>query len=66
MIRVISADLDGGDLRREKAKTPAYTRCEVGTNKEASRPLKGEADQYFTIAADRWQQIFGGQNGNSR
>ena len=60
-IKVISADLDGAQLRREKHKNPCYTRC-------AGRRADGDINEAInhvgkiriSIPPDRWEAIFGG------
>jgi hypothetical protein len=64
-IRVISAELDGAELKREKAKTPHYLRCESTSNqKESRRPLNGQAGVFYQISEEDYRRIFGGKHGN--
>lgn len=61
-VRVISSDLDGGQLRREKVKNRYYMRtdgtaddCEIN---EAIQSLRGQS---MFIRAEDYERIFGGQ-----
>ncbi len=59
-VHVISSDLDGAELRREKHKTPMHTRV-TGTHDEA---VLMEADQRagkgqtWTLPEGAWDRIF--------
>jgi len=60
-MRVISADLDGGELRREKAKDSWYTRSggkydEVNIKEAHDRSVKGKA---YIIKSEDWDRVFG-------
>jgi hypothetical protein len=55
-INVISVDLDGAELRKEKRKNPMHTRCDgtadEGNIKEASeRATKGKT---WVLPVQRW------------
>jgi hypothetical protein len=64
-IRVISAEMDGAELRREQSKTPQWLRCDSTSNqKESRRPLNGQASVFYQIREEDYQRIFGGKHGN--
>lgn len=62
-VRVISADKDGAELRREKTKNRLYTRAtgkhdEVAIHEAQSRATKLNAGMW-TIPEDAYERIFG-------
>lgn len=66
-IRVISADLDGAELRREKAKNRYHARCDgKSDNEQINDGLKHLGRAQFSIPGHIWERIFGGNNGNGR
>ena len=62
VINVISADLDGAQLQREKAKNSYHARCD---GREDNEQIQDAIDHVgkgvFTIPAKRWDAIFGGK-----
>jgi len=58
---VISADLDGAELRREKRKNPYHVRCDGKADdqdiNDAIQSVNKSAR--WTILADVWERIFG-------
>lgn len=64
-IKVISADIDGADLRRQMVASPYHARCDGRQDNEqlqdAVNRLAGGAR--IAIAADDWERIFGGEHG---
>ena len=60
-VRVISADKDGADLRRERRKSSQYVRCdgtadEVQVNEALRGVTKGKV---WAMPSEAWSRIFG-------
>jgi hypothetical protein len=63
-IKVISAEIDGAELRREQIRNPYHARCDGrGDDAEINEALGHVGVSRFTIPGDRWEQIFGGIDG---
>lgn len=62
VINVISADLDGAQLRREKVLNSYHARCD---GREDTEQIQDAIDhvgtKVFSIPAKRWEAIFGGK-----
>lgn len=60
-INVISSDLDGAQLRREIHKNSYHTRCYGREdNGQFQEAINHVGKSQFSIPADRWEAIFGG------
>ncbi len=60
-VRVISADLDGAELRRAKNKNSFYLRCDgKEDNDEINEAIQGAGKQLWGLPNGAWEQIFGG------
>ena len=57
-IRVIGSDIDGAELRRERAEHPNHIRCESSADHPDEYRAKTPA-KAWTIPADGWDRIFG-------
>ncbi len=62
-IRVISADKDGADLRREKSKSSQYLRCD-GTADEVqiNDALRGTGRRTWSLPIGAWESVFGSKD----
>ena len=61
-IKVISGDKDGADLRREKARSRHYVRCDgKADDQEINEALASAGKSSWCIAAEDWERIFGGK-----
>ena len=61
-ISVISSDLDGRELRKEKNKNLRYLRCDgKEDNEQMQEALDGVGKYLWSIPSRRWLQIFGGK-----
>ena len=60
-IRVISGDMDGADLRRERRKAKYYSRCDgTADNDEINEALQNaNKGMMWAVPAKRWEEIFG-------
>jgi hypothetical protein len=64
-IRVISAEMDGAELKREKSQSYQWLRCDSTSDRpETRRPLNGQASVFYQIREEDYQRIFGGKHGN--
>ena len=62
-IRVISADKDGADLRREKRRSSKYLRCDgTADDVEINEALRSLGGKVWTLPSDAWERIFGEKN----
>lgn len=60
-ITVISADKDGADLRREKAKSRYYRRCDgTADDVEINEAISSLGKRSYFVPANIWERIFGG------
>lgn len=62
-IKVISSDLDGAQLRREKMASPRYICCKgKRDNEEINEALTSSSKgKQFNIPSSIWERIFGGK-----
>ena len=59
-IRVISADKDGADLRREKKKASRYVRCDgTADDVEINEAIQGLGNKTWKLPPGAWERIFG-------
>ncbi len=62
VINVISSDLDGAQLRREKAKNRYHARCDGKEDSEQFQAaINGLGKKQYSIPAHMWEAIFGGK-----
>lgn len=61
-LRVISSELDGADLRREKGKNSRHLRCD-GKNDDAeiNDAIQGSKGKGWSLPSQAWDRIFGGK-----
>ncbi len=59
-IRVISADLDGADLRHERSKNRRYIRCDgTADDVEINEAISGSGGKSWRLPRGAWERIFG-------
>lgn len=63
-INIISAEIDGAELRREQHKNGYYARC-GGRRDDAviNEAIRHVGVSQFAIPGERWEEIFGGTDG---
>lgn len=60
-VRVISADKDGADLRREKVKNRYHVRCDgTADDCEINDVIQSLGGQSMFTSAEDYERIFGG------
>ena len=59
-IKVISADKDGADLRREKVRNRYYLRCDGTADEcEINDAISSLGHRVYSIRSQAWERIFG-------
>ena len=59
-INVISSDLDGAELHREKAKNSRHLRCDGRADDgEINEAIQGVSKHQFQGLGEAWERIFG-------
>ena len=62
-VSVISSELDGAELRREKQKNNRYLYCDGGADDaEINEALIGVNHTLFVLPDGAWERIFGVKN----
>lgn len=63
-IHMISADLDGAELRREKRKGRYYSRCDGKQDADTiNEGIQSIGRTQYSIPGHLWARIFGGKDG---
>jgi len=61
-IRVISADMDGTELRRERQKNRRHIRCDgKADDGEIQEAINGVGKTMWSGLGEAWERIFGGK-----
>ena len=59
-IRIISADKDGADLRREKKKSSKYLRCDgTADDIEINEAIQNLGGKTWSLPRGAWERVFG-------
>jgi len=66
-VNVITADLDGAQLRREKNKNSLHVRCKGKHDEhdinDAYRTADKDSAFFMNMSEEAWERIFGGKEG---
>lgn len=59
-IKVISSDIDGAALRREKARAKRHVRCTGSSDDLVINDAIQHRGNWYTLPSKAWDRIFGG------